>query len=92
MNMTTVDLRQKVGHNDLYFIDFVFFFIHQEMALAGGIRAPLGACSSFPIQKYRELVVTPVSLWVLAWALASHLKPSTTKRNTWAQLFEASLA
>ena len=23
------------------------FFIHQKMALAGGIRAPLGTCSSF---------------------------------------------
>ena len=23
------------------------FFIHQEMALAGDIRAPLGTCSSF---------------------------------------------
>ena len=45
MNMTTVYLRLNVGHIDLYFVDSVFF-IHQEMTLAGGIRAPLGTCSS----------------------------------------------
>ena len=26
-----------------------FFFIHQEMGLAGGIRAPLGTCCSWEI-------------------------------------------
>ena len=35
------DLILKVGHSDLYLIDF------QEMALARGIRAPLSTCSSF---------------------------------------------
>ena len=27
MNMTSVYIRIKVGHSDIYFIDFVFFYI-----------------------------------------------------------------
>ena len=34
------------------------FFIHQEMALAGGIRAPLGTCSS---QIITILVLTSIA-------------------------------
>lgn len=39
------DLRLKVGQNNLYFVDFVFYILQN----GGGwdIRPPLGSCSSY---------------------------------------------
>ena len=43
-------VRTGLGHGGITCVlqtQFSSFFIHQEMALAGGIHAPLGTCFSF---------------------------------------------